>query len=217
METRSDNRVVRVYEALLAHYGPQHWWPAETPYEVIVGTILTQNTAWVNVEKAIANFGSELRPEAVATMNPDRLKELIRPAGFFNQKASYLQTVTGWFARYGYDAQIIRQVEPGRLRTELLSLRGVGPETADSILLYAFGFPSFVVDAYTMRLCARYPFEVGKDYERVKAFFERRLPVSAAVYNSLHALIVIHAKAYCRRKPLCEDCPLAQRCERQGT
>jgi endonuclease-3 related protein len=201
-----------IYETLLARYGQLHWWPARTPYEVIVGAVLTQNTAWGNVEKAIANFGGELSPEAVLNAGLADLKETIRPAGFFNQKAVYLKAVTEWFERYGFDVPTVRREPLAKVRDELLAVRGVGRETADAILLYAFGFPTFVVDAYTNRLCGRYPIEAGTGYEAVKAHFEKNIEHSAEVYNNLHALIVINAKEHCRKKPLCDGCPLSDKC-----
>jgi len=205
-----------IYEVLLTHYGDLHWWPANTPYEVMVGAVLTQNTAWGNVEKAIANFGGNLMPEVILDMDMDKLKEIIRPAGFFNQKAAYLKAMTMWFARYAFDASVARREPMGKVRAELLSTKGVGPETADSILLYALGLPTFVVDAYTFRLCRRYPLEAGKSYDAVKAYFEVNLPKSVEVYNQFHALIVINAKDHCHKKPVCGDCPLHELCGRCG-
>jgi endonuclease-3 related protein len=205
-----------IYETLLAHYGELNWWPAKTPYEVIVGAVLTQNTAWSNVEKAIANFGAYLTPESVANADISILTDIIRPAGFFNQKVVYLKAVTAWFAEYGYDAPAVRKRPLNKLRSELLSTKGVGQETADSILLYAFGFPTFVVDAYTSRLCERYPIEAGNGYAEVKAHFESDLPKDAHIYNNLHALIVINAKEHCRKKPFCDGCPLGGECGRRG-
>ncbi|MDR2163072.1 MAG: endonuclease, partial [Clostridiales Family XIII bacterium] len=169
---------------MLAHYGEPGWWPAETPYEVMVGAVLTQNTAWTNVEKAIAGFGGSLSPEAVMDAAMDDLAKVIRPAGFFNQKAAYLKAVTAWFGQYGFNAQAVRREPLEGVRAELLQVKGVGRETADSILLYAFGFPTFVVDAYTVRLCGRYPVEAGKGYEAVKAHFEGNLEKSAELYNN---------------------------------
>ena len=209
------DKLISIYEILLAHYGDLNWWPAKTPYEVIVGAILTQNTAWSNVEKAIANFGKNLTPEAVANTDISELKEIIRPAGFFNQKALYLKAVTAWYANYDYDVPTVQRESLTKLRTELLLTKGVGQETADSILLYAFGFPTFVVDAYTVRLCERYPIDVGKGYAAVKAYFENNLPQSVEVYNRFHALIVINAKEHCRKRPYCERCPLSGMCERR--
>lgn len=211
-----NGKLLSIYEALLARYGELHWWPAKTTYEVLVGAVLTQNTAWGNVEKAIANFGENLSPEIVAKADLAELTEIIRPAGFFNRKAGYLKTVTAWYAKYGYDVQAVQQESFDKLRIELLSTKGVGQETADSILLYAFGFPTFVVDAYTVRLCARYPIKAGKGYAEVKAYFEGSLPHSAEVYNNFHALIVVNAKEHCRKKPSCKDCPLGKTCGRRG-
>jgi endonuclease-3 related protein len=210
------DKLLSLYEALLAHYSELHWWPAKTPYEVIVGAVLTQNTAWSNVEKALANFDENLSPETVANATPAELAKIIHPAGFFNQKAGYLKAVTTWYARYGYDAPTVQKESLTRLRAELLSVKGVGQETADSILLYAFGFPTFVVDAYTIRLCERYPINAGKGYAAVKAYFEENLPQSAGIYNGFHAQIVINAKEHCRKKPSCEGCPLGGTCGRRG-
>jgi endonuclease-3 related protein len=207
-------QLLSIYETLLAHYGDLQWWPAKTPYAVIVGAVLTQNTAWRNVEKAIANFGENLTHETVANADLAELTETIRPAGFFNQKAGYLKAVTAWYANYDYDVPTVQRESLVKLRSELLSAKGVGQETADSILLYAFGFPTFVVDAYTVRLCGRYPIKVGKGYAEVKAYFEGNLPQSAEIYNSFHALIVINAKEHCRKKPSCKDCPLGKTCGR---
>ncbi len=209
-------KLVPLYETLLAHYGELHWWPAKTPYEVMAGAVLTQHTAWVNVEKAIANFGKTLSPETVANAGLAGLAEIIRPAGFYNQKAGYLKAVTAWYAKYGCDVSIVRRESLGKLRAELLSTKGVGQETADSILLYAFGFPTFVVDAYTVRLSERYPIDAGKGYAAVKAYFEANLPKNAEVYNNFHALIVINAKEHCRKKPSCDGCPLGEKCGRRG-
>ena len=212
MEAKGDGRLPLIYETLLAHYGDLHWWPAGTPYEVIVGAVLTQNTAWANVEKAIANFGENLTPEAVRDIDTAGLIEIIRPSGFFNQKAAYLKSVTEWYARYAFDTAAVRREPLEKVRAELLGVKGAGRETADSILLYAFDFPVFVVDAYTVRLCDRYPIKAGDGYERVRTYFEDGLPGSVEVYNNLHALIVINAKEHCRKKPLCEGCPLDSTC-----
>lgn len=210
------DKLLYIYETLLAHYGELHWWPAKTTYEVMVGAVLTQNTAWGNVEKAIANFGENLSPEIVANSDLVELTEIIRPAGFFNQKASYLKAVTAWYAKYEYDMPTVQQESLSKLRSELLSTKGVGQETADSILLYAFGFPTFVVDAYTVRLCDRYPIKAGKGYAEIKAYFEGNLLQSAEIYNNFHALIVINGKEHCRKKPSCKDCPLNKICGRRG-
>jgi endonuclease-3 related protein len=206
----------KVYEALFNRYGYLHWWPAKTPYEVMVGAVLTQNTAWTNVEKAIANFGKNLTPEFVLNAELTDIAEIIRSAGFFNQKAVYLKALTAWYEEYKFDVPTVRSQDFNKLRSELLDTKGIGRETADSILLYAFGFPTFVVDAYTIRLCERFPLDVGKGYENVKAFFESGLPKSTEIYNNFHALIVINAKEHCRKKPLCNGCPLENICEKHG-
>lgn len=201
-----------IYNRLFAAYGDPHWWPAETPFEVIIGAVLTQNTAWGNVEKAIANFGDNLTPEYLLSLESAELADIIRPAGYFNQKTGYLQTVTRWFGQYGYNVDAVKKLPMDRVRSELLSLRGIGRETADSILLYAFEFPSFVIDAYTMRLIGRLPLSAGSDYESVKAFFERHLPCDEKLFNEYHALIVLHAKAHCWKTPSCTGCPLFDIC-----
>lgn len=206
-------KLMFLYEKLLLHYGQLHWWPARTPYEVMVGAILTQNTNWNNVEKAIANFGEELSPQRIRSLELASLSNIIQPAGFFNQKAVYLKEMTAWYERYGYEVATVQAEPMDKLRKELLATKGIGRETADSILLYAFGFASFVVDAYTMRLCQRYPIQAGTKYEEVKSYFERHLPQEAEIYNTFHALIVIHAKEHCRKKPICTGCPVAGSCD----
>jgi endonuclease-3 related protein len=210
----ADKKLLSIYKKLISKYGDLRWWPARTPYEVIVGAVLTQNTAWTNVEKAIANFGEDgPAPEFVASARMPKLTEIIRPAGFFNQKAGYLKSVTKWFAGYDYDVLKVKREPLEKLRWELLSTKGVGPETADSILLYAFDLPTFVIDAYTMRLCGRYPVDAGKTYSQAKAYFEDNLPKGVELYNNFHALIVANAKEHCRKKPLCAGCPLGRGCK----
>ena len=211
-----NNAVTDIYDALYARYGDLRWWPARTPYEVITGAVLTQNTAWGNVEKAISNFNGRLSPGFVLEEPDAGLIEIIKPAGFYRQKAACLKALTKWFGGYGFDVQAVRGAPPGGIRAELLAIKGVGRETADSIMLYAFGFCTFVVDAYTTRLCRRYPVDAGKDYEAVKSFFERRLPRDAGIYNRYHALIVVNGKTHCRKKPACGGCPLAAACGRNG-
>ena len=205
----------RVYETLWETYGELDWWPANTAYEVMVGAILTQNTAWTNVEKAIRNFKGDLTPKRIQSLSLEELESLVRPAGFFRQKTLYLKNLTRWYAFYDFDSEAVQKEPMDELRGELLDLKGIGPETADSILLYAFEFPTFVVDAYTKRLFSRYPLEAGKTYREIKAYVEQRLPRDVKVYNRFHALIVHHAKAHCKKKPVCEGCPLEESCESQ--
>jgi len=214
--------LLEIYGRLRAAHGDPRWWPANSPYEVMVGAILTQNTAWGNVEKAIANFADRLSEEFVLGLDHQVLAEIIRPSGFYSQKAQYLQTVTRWYGKYGYRVDTVRSLPMAQIREELLALRGVGKETADAILLYAFDFPSFVVDAYTVRLVERLPLPMpspltkqsGKNYDAIKTFFELHLPSDAKLFNEYHALIVLHAKAHCRKRPQCSGCPLESMCEK---
>jgi endonuclease-3 related protein len=200
------------HDVLLAHFGPQKWWPAETPFEVMVGAILTQNTNWKNVEKAIANLRREnlLDPAALRALPLPRLAELIRPAGYYNIKAARLSHLLrvlvddfrGDLSRF-FDGSV------AALRERLIAIKGIGPETADSITLYAAGKPAFVVDAYTFRLAARHNliFE-DASYDDLKSLFEDNLPCDAALFNEYHALIVCLGKTFCRKAPLCASCPL---------
>ena len=209
-----DNLLMIIYNYLHARYGNLNWWPAGSPYEVIVGAILTQNTNWANVEMAIANFNGDITPERVLALDTEELKTIIRPAGFFNQKAVYLKAVTEWFARHDFDVATVQAKPLEVMRAELLAVRGIGNETADSILLYAFGYPTFVIDKYTQRFCQRYPIDAGKDYMSVKAYFENNLPRDAALFNNYHALLVINAKEHCSAKTRCAGCPLDIYCQK---
>ncbi|MCL2425981.1 MAG: endonuclease III domain-containing protein [Oscillospiraceae bacterium] len=215
-----NNTLQSIYEILYARYGDLQWWPAKTVYEVMVGAVLTQNTAWTNVEKALANFTANpddcnnLTPEFVLSADIAELVDIIRPAGFFNQKAVYLKTMTEWFAKYNFDVPTVQKHSLEKMRRELLAVKGVGKETADSILLYAFEFPTFVVDAYTVRLFERYSIDIGKNYDTVKAYCEDNLPRDVFLYNNFHALIVINGKHHCRKKTICRNCPLEDRCKR---
>jgi endonuclease-3 related protein len=206
-----------VYERLYRHFGPQHWWPGETPFEVMVGAILTQNTAWSNVEKAIANLraNNALNAEAIAAAPLAQLAEWLRPSGYFNVKAERLQHFCRWLLEPGRRQQL-EQLATDELRHALLSVKGVGRETADDMVLYAFDRPVFVIDAYTRRLFSRLGLITGEDgYETLRALVEEafgRSQEQTALFNEFHALIVAHAKEYCRKRPLCRGCPLARRC-----
>lgn len=217
MENSATRRqLMALFDRLLAHYGPRNWWPAETPFEVCVGAILTQNTAWTNVEKAIAalKHADVLSPEGVRTIVPDRLAQLIRPAGYFNIKSQRLKDFIAWFfARF--DGSLARMFTPDwrEVRRDLLNVRGIGPETCDAILLYAGHKPTFVVDAYTRRLFSRLgllPAKAG--YEETRSLFMANLPADATLFNEYHALIVEHCKQFCRTRARCEGCPLMERC-----
>lgn len=205
-------RLRGIYRRLFAHYGPQHWWPAESPFEVMVGAVLTQNTAWVNVERAIDNLrrAELLSPQAIAALPPSRLARHLRPAGYFNVKAKRLQALCIWL-KGQVDPQCLETLA---LRERLLSVHGIGPETADDILLYAFGRPVFVIDAYTRRLFGRLGYlDASLPYERLRHSFESALGADAALFNEYHALIVVHAKQSCRPRPLCETCCLRRLCD----
>ena len=238
---RLHDEIPRYYTALLARYGPQNWWPARSRFEVIVGAYLTQNTNWSNVEKALLNLrrARRLSVAAMRSIPLDELEQLVRPSGYFRQKARNLKTFIAFLDRQ-YSGSLKRMfAEPtGKLRAELLELNGVGPETADSILLYAGNHPVFVVDAYTRRVLLRHGIIHEKTgYEEIRAMIEQaisnseagslvvkdaisdpRHPVSrmsssvrsalAQHYNELHALIVRVGNHYCRAKPICEGCPL---------
>ncbi|MFQ5345522.1 MAG: endonuclease III domain-containing protein [Mariprofundus sp.] len=203
-----------VYKKLLDIYGPQHWWPADSPFEVMVGAILTQNTNWKNVETAIANLKAHqmLDCELIASSNLQQLGEIIRASGFYMQKARYLQQFSLFYYNNGKHKGLLKW-PTSILRNRLLAVNGVGPETADSILLYALDKPVFVVDAYTKRLFVRlghFNHELG--YDSIQHYFQQRLPESLPVFQEFHALIVEHAKRFCKTKPMCNDCPIAGEC-----
>lgn len=206
-----------LYQKLFAHYGPQHWWPAKSRFEVMVGAVLTQNTAWSNVERAIAHLKRArlLSAQAILAASPDVLAECLRPSGYFNVKAARIRSFCEWFlAQGGY--RRLRHRDTPSLRQALLGVHGVGAETADDILLYAFNRPVFVVDAYTKRLLARLGLLNGSEgYETVRHTLERALarrPDRVALFNEYHALVVIHGKNHCRARPVCADCPLQKEC-----
>lgn len=208
-----DDGVLRAHERMLAAYGPLDWWPAEGPFEVVVGAVLTQNTAWTRVEAAIDNLRREdlLDARRLHAVPDERLVELIRPAGTFRVKGRYLRAVLDWLVgEYGGDVAAALAGDTRAKREELLALNGVGRETADSILLYAGGHPIFVVDAYTRRIFGRHGFlDPREDYDAIRDWFEERLPADPAVMNELHAQIVITGKDHCRpRRPRCSECPL---------
>ncbi len=204
----------KIYHTLLSHYGDLQWGTATPPFEVMVGAILTQNTAWTNVLKALERFEGDLSPERILDLPMEELQEIIRPAGFFRQKAQYLKAVTEWFMNYDCDIDLIKSRPLAVLRSELLQVRGVGNETADSILLYGFRLPAFVVDAYTMRFFRRFPIDAGKTYMDVKNYCERELPRDDELYGQLHALIVENCKEHCKKKMECKGCPLEESCEK---
>ena len=210
-----------VYKSLFKHYGPQHWWPGDAPFEVMVGAVLTQNTAWTNVEKAIVNLkqAKSLTASKISAMPAAELGQLIRPAGYFNVKAKRLQNFCRWFLQQGGE-KTLNGFDDIELRNGLLSVNGVGPETADDMLLYAFNRPVFVIDAYTRRIFSRLGLVAGDEgYEDLRRQFESQLSSKIKprdelvnIYNEYHALIVLHAKDICRKKSRCSDCCLRRQC-----
>ncbi len=201
-----------IYQKLLDQFGPQSWWPAETPFEVIVGAILTQNTNWGNVEKALANLKKHriLDPRGLLDVPVSRLAKLIRPAGYFNIKARRLKNfIQVLFEDYNGSLAAMRREPLKALRERLLRINGIGPETADSILLYAFGKPVFVVDAYTRRMLYRHGLVPQRiDYHGIQDLFNANLITDGPVFNEYHALLVRLGKEFCRTHPRCELCPL---------
>ena len=206
----------KVYTKLHRHYGPQSWWPAESAFEVMVGAVLTQNTSWTNVEKALDNLKEHnlMSCDAILNLDHDNLARLLKPSGYFNLKAKRLKNLCEWLAA----KKDLTDCVTDELRTELLSINGVGPETADDILLYAYERPVFVIDAYTRRIFSRLGL-VNKDrpYDELRLLFEKQLTRhknKVELYNNYHALIVLHAKDVCRaRKPDCEKCCLRLQCD----
>jgi endonuclease III related protein len=206
---------MEVFDTLLKSYGPLHWWPAETPFEVCVGAILTQNTNWLNVEKAIVNLKREglLSLDALWDIDQERLADLIRPSGFFNVKSVRLKDFIGWLLNGHGSLDAMFSGDWMALREELIGVRGIGRETCDSILLYAGGKPSFVVDAYTKRLFYRLGLvREAAGYEEIRGLFMSALDNDSALFNEYHALIVEHCKRHCRKKPICSGCPLRPVC-----
>jgi endonuclease-3 related protein len=201
-----------IYQLLFDRFGPQHWWPGQTQFEIITGAILTQNTNWANVEKAIANlkFADCLTPERLYHLDVSQLAELIRPAGYYNIKTKRLKNFINWlFDNYDGKPANLETVDTGQLRAELLAIKGIGYETADSILLYAFERPVFVVDAYTARIAFRHHLiEPDADYEQLRELFQSNLPEDVRLFNEYHALLVRAGKEFCKPKAKCFGCPL---------
>ncbi|GAA4903434.1 endonuclease [Ferrimonas pelagia] len=201
-----------VFRRLKAHFGCFEWWLNAPAYEVMLGAVLVQNTNWRNADKALINLAEHRDPAAIARLPLAALAALIRPSGYYNQKAAKLKALTRWYARYGYELARVQRVDLTVLRQELLAIKGIGPETADAILVYAIGKPSFVIDAYARRLFSRNGLTVPKDYHRFQALIEAAIPRDNAVYAYYHGLIVEHGQAYCRPTPRCDACPLRSTC-----
>ena len=204
--------LLQIYQRMLDVLGPQQWWPGETPFEVVIGAILTQNTNWSNVKKAIKNLkvAGKLSPEGIHELGLAELAQLIRPSGFFNVKARRIKSFIDWlFSKYDGKLSQMFDQDLQRLRGELLTIKGIGPETADSVLLYAGDLPTFVVDAYTHRIFSRHGFIPEEStYDEMKSFFEENLPNDVKLFNEYHALLVNIGKTFCKPKQICEPCPL---------
>jgi endonuclease III related protein len=217
VEASVKTALMEIYNRLMAHYGPQHWWPAEEPFEVIVGAILTQSAAWANVEKAIANLkrAGSLSAAALRSLDVNELAVLIRPSGYYNAKALKLKAFAEWLAQnFSGDLDRMFGLKMDSLRKKLLSVHGIGEETADSILLYAGNKPVFVIDAYTRRVTGRLGIAPEHDsYAGYQAFFMENLPPDVKLFNEYHALLVRLGKDACRKRPLCERCCLGEMCE----
>ncbi|MCX5701042.1 MAG: endonuclease III domain-containing protein [Candidatus Omnitrophica bacterium] len=214
------SKVSLIYRKLYDNFGPQAWWPADSPFEVMIGAILTQNTSWVNVEKALINIKQRnlLDPRKLYKLRDKEFARLIRPAGYYNIKTKRLKAFLNFFiSKYSANVKKLSLLRTNYLRKELLSVKGIGPETADSILLYALNKPVFVIDAYTLRIFSRHnQLKEDVSYDEAQEFFMRSLSRNAKLFNEYHALIVKLGKDYCRKtKPKCRACPL-RKCFNSG-
>ncbi len=208
MKYKNRNYFQSIFNYLFDCFGPQYWWPGDSIDEIIIGTVLTQNTNWKNVEKAIVNLKKNdlLCLKKIKKENLKIISELIKPAGFFNQKAKYLKNTADYFYMRDFDYKDLPETEI--LRKELLKIKGIGNETADSILLYAFNRHVFVIDAYTYRIFSRHFLNFPKQYDDAQLLFHENLKRDPEMFNEYHALIVKCAKMYCRKTPKCNNCPL---------
>ena len=203
------NKILQIYNILFQQYGPQKWWPTRTKnkqFEVIIGAILTQNTNWKNVEKALINLEKEnlISKNKILSTNKRKLASLIKPSGYYNQKAERLKLAAKFFSKHKNPS-----------RQQLLAVKGIGPETADSILLYAFNKPIFVIDAYTKRIFSRIGMCKNKcDYHELQEIFHKSLPKKVRMFNEYHALLVELAKKHCTKQPSCKSCPINKLCEK---
>jgi endonuclease-3 related protein len=220
-KTAASRKLIEIYNRLYTTYGPQHWWPAESPFEVMVGAILTQSAAWKNVEKAIANLKSAqaLSPAALLQLDSTALAALVRPSGYYNAKIRKLKAMAEWLGKnYGDDIAKMSAQNTAKLREQLLGVHGIGPETADSIILYAANQPIFVIDAYTRRILDRIGIVPdAPTYTGYQALFMNNLPLDSTIFNEYHALLVQLGKEACRKRPVCEQCCLKDLCKFRNT
>lgn len=211
-----------LYKCLFEHFGPQNWWPGDTPVEIVIGAILTQNTSWINVEKAIQKLKEEkaLSINAIIKMEQEKLASLIRSSGYYNQKAERLKLLFQELLRDFGALENLKNFPAKDARLWLLNRKGVGPETADSILLYALEKPYFVIDTYTMRIASRIPIapdNISKDYHMLQKYIMNELPDDIVVYNEYHALFVALGKDFCNPRPKCLLCPVNELCSFEGS
>jgi endonuclease-3 related protein len=204
-----------IYEQLFEHYGPQHWWPADTDFEMMISAILVQNTNWRNVEKALEQLRPYLTPQQLDRLPKEEIAQFIRSSGYYNRKAERIKSFLSWLKNYHFHIDSIRDKDKKQLREELLQISGIGKETADSILLYVFNTPIFIVDAYAKRIFYRLGHDLPDDYDSFRQLVEKELPQDVQLYNEFHALLVQHAKTHCKSKPICDRCPLFDLCKRR--
>ncbi len=206
--------LMKIYKRLYQTYGPRHWWPGETPFEVMVGAILTQNTSWRNVEKAIQRLKNRgmLNAEGIHGLGKSRLAPLIRSSGYYRIKATRLKNFVSFlFENYDGSIQRMKKEDLGTLREKLLGVNGIGPETADSMLLYGLNKPIFVVDAYTKRIFSRHGMiSRNLSYEQIQKLFMKHLSPDQKLFNEYHALLVHLGKTLCKTVPKCDICPLSK-------
>lgn len=206
---------IDLYDKLFSFYGPQSWWPAENEFEMMIGAILVQNTSWTNVDKAMNQLRPHLDAPEIDAMPEAQLAELIRPSGFYNIKTKRVKSFVKWFMAHGCDVEKLKTMKKMELREELLAIHGIGRETADDILLYAFDMPVFIVDAYARRIFYRVGFDMPAAYDDFRIRVEEELPDDLNLYNEFHAVLVEHAKVHCRMRPICEACPLLVICDQR--
>lgn len=206
---------MEIFERLYKCYGPQYWWPADSPFEMMVGAILVQRTNWNHAKKALQRLKPWLDPQRLETLSMETLARIIRPAGFCNVKAQRIFSFLRWFHTYDYELDKVKAREGEDLRKELLQVKGIGRETADCILVYALEKPFFIVDAYTRRIFYRIGLDMPGPYDEFQLEVERKLPKDLKLYNEYHALLVEHGKRHCRKRPICVQCPLEEICQKR--
>lgn len=202
----------KCYQRLMAHYGAQHWWPAESTFEMLIGAILTQNTAWQNAALALEKLKPYLAPEKLDRLPEDKLAQCIRSSGFYQLKAKRIRAFLTWYKDYGFDPENVKKQSGAFLRKQLLSVKGIGEETADAMLVYAFDKPFFIADAYSRRFFSRLGDQAAQSYDAVKEKVESCLPPELMIYQEYHALIVVHGKLHCKAAPVCKGCPFSGAC-----